>query len=77
MSGGHFDYKERELIEIADKIHTVDKTKEEKELSSILREMSRVLESYDYWKSGDHCKENFISDFSNFKKFVNVLEDEA
>lgn len=76
MSGEHFNYEERKLNDLADQIHTRDKTKEEKELASILRELAGVLQSYDYWKSGDSCKENFLCDFDNFKKFVNALEDE-
>lgn len=66
MSGGHFDYEDQKLEELADKIYE-EKTDVEKELASLLRSLAQVLHDYDYWKSGDHSEHKFLESWNNFK----------
>ena len=69
MSGGHFDYKDMslksEMFGWSDKPFNV---LEDRELSELTFDLLEVIHQYDWYKSGDTCKETYLKEKYNFKK---------
>ena len=69
MSGGHFDYKDMslksEMFGWSDKPFNV---LEDRELSELTFDLLEVIHLYDWYKSGDTCKETYLKAKDKFKK---------
>ena len=69
MSGGHFDYKDMslksEMFGWSDKPFNV---LEDIELSELTFDLLEVIHQYDWYKSGDTCKETYLKAKDKFKK---------
>ena len=69
MSGGHFEYKDsslkREMFGWTDRPHNV---LEDRELSELAWDLLDVIHDYDWYKSGDTCKETYLKAKEKFKK---------
>ena len=69
MSGGHFDYKDMslksEMFGWSDKPFNV---LEDRELSELTFDLLEVIHQYDWYKSGDTCKETYLKAKDKFKK---------
>lgn len=67
MSGGHWDYIQFRIEEIANELNP-NILQEERELGSLLLDISKVIHDADWWKSGDTSEEPFIQSWNNFKQ---------
>lgn len=69
MSGGHFEYKDSalkdEMFGWTDRPHNV---LEDRELSELTWDLLDVIHAYDWYKSGDTCKETYLKAKEKFKK---------
>ena len=69
MSGGHFDYKDMslksEMFGWSDRPHNV---LEDRELSELAWDLLDIIHAYDWYKSGDTCKETYLKEKEKFKK---------
>ena len=69
MSGGHFDHKDMslksEMFGWSDKPFNV---LEDIELSELTFDLLEVIHQYDWYKSGDTCKETYLKAKDKFKK---------
>lgn len=69
MSGGHFEYKDSslkmEMFGWSDRPHNV---LEDRELSELTWDLLDVIHAYDWYKSGDTCKETYLKEKEKFKK---------
>lgn len=75
MSGGHFDYFYGKLLNFVDEISWCgegeiprDLLPEEKELKKLCKDLADVLHDYEWWRSGDYGKEDFLKAYAKFKK---------
>ena len=68
MSGGHWDYINYRIEEIANELDPKAKLKEEREFGRILRDVAELLHSAEWWKSGDTSEESFIEEWKKFKE---------
>ncbi len=67
MSGGYFDYFYLKLEDLAKDI-APEVSLEEKELSDLLLDLSEVLYTLEWWKSGDTSYEDFQESWLKFKE---------
>lgn len=69
MSGGYFDYKDNNLkMEIfgwGDKPRNVF---EDREISELVWDVLNLIHDYDWYISGDTCKDTYLKNKANFKK---------
>ena len=69
MSGGYFEYRDSslkgEMFNWSDKPHNV---LEDRELSELTWDLLDLIHDYDWYKSGDTCKETYLKAKDNFKK---------
>ena len=69
MSGGHFNYVDSrlkdEIFGWSDKCHNA---LEDRELSELVWDILDLLHDYDWYMSGDTCKEKYLKAKSEFKK---------
>ena len=69
MSGGRFDYKDRSL---KDEIYGwTDKPSnvfEDREISELVWDVLDLIHDFDWYASGDTCKETYLKAKSDFKK---------
>ena len=69
MSGGHFEYKDSslkmEMFGWSDRPHNV---LEDRELSELAWDLLDIIHAYDWYKSGDTCKETYLKEKEKFKK---------
>lgn len=69
MSGGHFEYKDSslkmEMFGWTDRPHNV---LEDRELSELAWDLLDIIHAYDWYKSGDTCKETYLKEKEKFKK---------
>lgn len=69
MSGGYFEYQDSrlkaEMFGYTDKPHNV---LEDRELSELTWDLLDLIHSYDWYKSADTSKEEYLRDKSEFKK---------
>lgn len=71
MSGGHFDYYDNYLYDIADKID------EDIEIKELVKDLANLLREYDYYVSADICKEDYIAEKRRFTdKWLNRKRSE-
>ena len=69
MSGGHFDYKDSALkSEMFGWTDTPRNVLEDRELSELTWDLLDVIHEYDWYKSGDTCKETYLKAKDKFKK---------
>lgn len=69
MSGGHFDYKDSALkSEMFGWTDAPRNVLEDRELSELTWDLLDVIHAYDWYKSGDTCKETYIEAKDKFKK---------
>ena len=69
MSGGHFEYKDSELkSEMFGWTDTPSNVLEDRELSELTWDLLDVIHVYDWYKSGDTCKETYLKEKDKFKK---------
>lgn len=69
MSGGHFDYKDSALkSEMFGWTDTPSNVLEDRELSELTWDLLDVIHAYDWYKSGDTCKETYLKEKDEFKK---------
>ena len=70
MSGGHFDYIDSRC---KDEIFgwTYDRPRnvfEDREISELIFDVFNLIHDYDWYISGDTCKETYLKAKANFKK---------
>lgn len=69
MSGGHFNYQDSalktEMFGWTDKPRNV---LEDRELSELAWDLLDVIHEYDWYASGDTCKETYLKAKNEFKK---------
>lgn len=69
MSGGHFDYVDSRLKEEifgwTDKPGNVF---EDREISELVWDVLNLIHEYDWYASGDNCKETYLKHKAAFKK---------
>lgn len=69
MSGGYFDYKDNslkgEMFGWTDEPHNV---LEDRELSELTWDLLDLIHDYDWYKSGDTCKETYLKAKTKFKQ---------
>lgn len=69
MSGGHFDYKDSALkSEMFGWTDAPRNVLEDRELSELTWDLLDVIHEYDWYKSGDTCKETYLKAKDKFKK---------
>ena len=69
MSGGHFEYKDSALkSEMFGWTDTPHNVLEDRELSELTWDLLEVIHAYDWYKSGDTCKEIYLKAKDKFKK---------
>lgn len=69
MSGGHFEYKDSALkSEMFGWTDTPHNVLEDRELSELTWDLLDVIHAYDWYKSGDTCKETYLKEKDKFKK---------
>lgn len=69
MSGGHFEYKDSALkSEMFGWTDTPHNVLEDRELSELTWDLLEVIHAYDWYKSGDTCKETYLKAKDKFKK---------
>jgi len=66
MSGGHWDYIQFKIDEIAEELNP-NILIEERELGKLLKDLSKVINDCDYWKCGDYSEEDFVMSWKKFK----------
>jgi len=67
MSGGSFDYFCYRMEEVSRQIYQ-KYTKEEKIVSSLMKDFAKVMHDLEWWKSGDIGEEDFLKTFNRFRK---------
>lgn len=67
MSGGHWDYIQDRIDDIADELNPKSKSKEEKELGKLLKDLVEVIHSADYYYCGDYGFDSFEKSWNKFK----------
>jgi hypothetical protein len=69
VSGGHFDYKDSALkSEMFGWTDAPRNVLEDRELSELTWDLLDVIHAYDWYKSGDTCKETYLKEKDKFKK---------
>ena len=69
MSGGHFDYKDSALkSEMFGWTDVPRNVLEDRELSELTWDLLDVIHAYDWYISGDTCKETYLKEKDKFKK---------
>lgn len=69
MSGGHFEYKDSALKnEMFGWTDTPRNVLEDRELSELTWDLLDVIHAFDWYKSGDTCKETYLKAKEKFKK---------
>ncbi|MBQ5825147.1 MAG: hypothetical protein IIW48_10135 [Clostridia bacterium] len=69
MSGGHFDYKDMSLkSEMFGWSDVPRNVLEDRELSELTFDLLDVIHAYDWYISGDTCKETYFKAKDKFKK---------
>lgn len=69
MSGGHFDYKDMSLkSEMFGWSDVPRNVLEDRELSELTFDLLDVIHAYDWYISGDTCKETYLKEKDKFKK---------
>lgn len=67
MSGGAFDYFYLRLEEFADQVYK-ERSEEEKIIADLCRDLAKVLEDLEWYRSGDTGYKDFKKSFDKFKK---------
>ena len=69
MSGGHFDYIDSrckdEIFGWSDRPRNVF---EDREISELIFDVFELIHDFDWYKSGDTCKETYLKAKADFKK---------
>ena len=69
MSGGYFDYRDSYLKnEIFGWTDTPRNVFEDREISELVWDVLNLIHDYDWYKSGDTCKDTYLKNKANFKK---------
>ena len=69
MSGGHFDYVDSRLKdEIFGWRNAPYNALEDREISELVWDVLELLHDFDWYKSGDTCKEDYLKAKDAFKK---------
>ena len=69
MSGGHFEYLDDRLkTEIFGYCQKMKNVFEDREISQLVWEVLDLIHDYDWYISGDTCKDTYLEAKSNFKK---------
>lgn len=69
MSGGHFGYIDMNLkAEIFGWSDTPHNAFEDMEISKLVWDVLDLIHAYDWYKSGDTCKETYLKKKAEFKK---------
>lgn len=69
MSGGHWNYQDSRLKnEIFDYSNTPWNALEDREISELVWDILELLHDYDWYASGDACKQNYLDAKTAFKK---------
>lgn len=69
MSGGHFEYKDSSLRnEIFNWCDECWNALEDREISELTWDLLNLLHDYDWYRSGDTCKETYLAAKAKFKK---------
>lgn len=68
MSGGHFEYKDSSLkYEMFGWTDKPCNALEDRELSELTWDLLDLIHDYDWYKSGDTCKETYLKAKAKFK----------
>jgi hypothetical protein len=69
MSGGHFNYQDKQLKnDMFGYDHEYKNPLEDKEISNIVYDVLTLLHDFDWYKSGDTNEETYLKCKENFKK---------
>ena len=69
MSGGHFEYAdERAKNEIFGSTDEPRNVFEDREISELVWDVFNLIHDFDWYKSGDTCKETYLKSKADFKK---------
>ena len=69
MSGGHWNYQDSRLKnEIFDYSNTPWNALEDREISELVWDVLELLHDYDWYASGDTCKQSYLDAKTAFKK---------
>ena len=68
MSGGHFEYFQYKMQDVAEQICPRETTKEEKICGKLMKDFADVIHELDWWLSGDTGQEQFLAEFNKFQK---------
>ena len=69
MSGGHFNYIDRNLMmEIFGWTEEPRNVFEDREISELVWDVLNLIHDYDWYTSGDTCKETYLKAKTEFKK---------
>lgn len=69
MSGGHFSYLDNTLkMEIFGWTDEPRNVFEDREISELVWDILNLVHDYDWYKSGDTCKETYLKAKAEFKK---------
>lgn len=69
MSGGRFNYMDSSLKnEIFDWSDNPSNVFEDREISELVWDVLELIHEYDWYASGDTCKEDYLKAKANFKK---------
>ena len=69
MSGGHFNYQDKQLKnDMFGYDHEYKNPLEDKEISNLVYDVLTLLHDFDWYKSGDTNEETYLKSKENFKK---------
>ena len=69
MSGGYFEYRDSHLKnEIFGWSDTPRNVFEDREISELVWDVLELIHDYDWYKSGDTCKDTYLKNKAAFKK---------
>lgn len=68
MSGGYFDYKDRNLLWEVFPYDEMSNVFEDREISELVWDVLNLIHEFDWYKSGDTGKETYLKAKAEFKK---------
>ena len=68
MSGGYFEYKDRTAVNTIFDYGDRTNVFEDEEVSELVWDVFQLIHDFDWYKSGDTCKETYLKKKSAFKK---------
>lgn len=68
MGGGLFEYKDRAAVNAIFDYGDCANVFEDREISELVWDVFQLIRDFDWYKSGDTCKETYLEKKASFKK---------